>query len=147
MRKTVDELASQAALSLAEMGYVHATIQHYKTAWNKVKRWCAERGVVWFDPDQERQLIEDLGLDRNVLSPSERGMLRHVRSLLSLNDHGCLPSFSRRQPEEVPDQFRHVFGAYAAHLQQRGLAPATQRGLASVLRKGYVPWSGVVPDF
>lgn len=135
MRKTIDELASQAALKLAELGYAPGTIQHYKTTWNKVKRWCSERGLVWFDPDQELRLIEDLGLDGNVLSPGERSMLRHVRSLLSLNDHGCLPSFSRRQPDEVPDQFRNVFRTYATHLQQRGLAPVTRRGLASILRK------------
>lgn len=135
MRNSIDELASQAALRLAELGYVPGTIQHYRTAWNKVKRWCSERGVVSFDSDQERRLIEDLRLDGNVLSSSERSMLRRVRSLLSLNDDGGLPSFSRRQPDGVPDQFRHVFTAYAAHLQQRGLAPATRRGMASILRK------------
>lgn len=87
MRKILDELASQAALRLAELGYAPGTgtIQHYKTAWNKVKRWCSERGLVWFDPDQELRLIEDLGWMGMFFPPGERSMLRHIRTLLSLN--------------------------------------------------------------
>lgn len=117
------------------IGAPPSTIQRYKTAWNKVERWCCERGLVCFDADIEHDLIKDLGLDRNVLSPGERDLLRRVRSLLSLSEHECLPPFSRRRPDEVPDQFRHVFGTYMAHLEQRGLALSTRRCMASILRK------------
>lgn len=135
MRTTIDELISQAALMLAELGYVPETIRHYKKTWNTVRQWCSERGIECFDSDSELQLINDLGLNENILSPHERGMLRHIRMLLSLNEHGSLPSFSRRLPEPVPVRFRQLFDAYLADLQQRGLAPSTLRGQRSLLRK------------
>lgn len=134
MRKTVDELASQAGQRLAELGYGPGTIRKYRTSWNKVRRWCSERGVVWFGAAQELQLIEEMGLDANVLSRGDRQILRHVRTLLSVDDGGGLPSFSRPAPDAVPDRFRHVFHAYTSHLEQRRLAPATRRGQISLIR-------------
>jgi integrase/recombinase XerD len=135
MRKNIDELASQAGQMLAELGYKPGTIQHYKTTWNKARRWCSERGIEWFETDQEHQLLEDLGLNEDVLSPGNRIMLRHIRTLLSLDKDGCLPSFSRALPDDVPDRFRQVFDAYASHLEQRGLAHPTRLGQISVIRK------------
>lgn len=135
MRKNIDELASQAAEMLAGLGYTPGTIRHYKTTWNKAKRWCSERDVEWFDEGEEHQLIEDMGLNENVLSSGNRSLLRHIRALLSLNDDGGLPSFSRRLPDPVPERFRHAFGAYTTHLDQRGLALATRRGLVCVIRR------------
>lgn len=135
MRTTIDELISEAALKLAALGYVPGTIHHYKKTWNTVRRWCFERGIECFDSDYELQLINDLGLNENILSPRERGMLRHIRALLSLSEHGTLPSFSRRSPEPVPDQFRRLLEAYLEHLQQRGLALSTLRGQRSMLRR------------
>lgn len=135
MRKTIDELVARAGQVLAELGYVPGSIQHYQTTWNKVRGWCSGRGVVWFDSEQERLLLEDLGLNENVLSPRDRNMLRHIRALRSLDDHGILPSFSRRVPDDLPDQFRPIFGAYVAHLEQRGLALSTRGGQSSMIRK------------
>ena len=135
MNKNIDEIVSQAGRMLAELGYTSGTIQHYKGTWNKARRWCSERGIEWFDPDQEQQLLVDMGLNENVLSPGNRSTLRHVRTLLSLDKNGCLPSFSRALPEDVPDRFLHVFDAYVSHLQQRNLAPHTRRGQTCLIRK------------
>lgn len=135
MRKNIDEVASQAGQMLAELGYKPGAIQHYKTTWNKARRWCSERGIEWFETDQEHQLLEDLGLNEDALSPGNRSMLRHIRTLLSLDKVGCLPSFSRALPDDVPDRFRQVFDAYASHLEQRGLAHPTRLGQISVIRR------------
>ena len=135
MSKNIDELAAQAGQMLAELGYAHGTIQHYKNSWNKAKRWCSERGIEWFDTEQEQQFIEDMGLNEIVLSPQARNMLRYVRSLLSLDKDGCLPPFSRALTEDVPDRFRHVFDAYVALLQQRNLARSTIRGQSFLIKK------------
>lgn len=135
MRKNIDELASQAGQMLAELGYKPGTVQHYKTTWNKVRRWCSERGIEWFETDQEHQLLEDMGLNENVLSPDNRNMLRQIRTLLSLNESGDLPSFSSAVPAEVPEQFRRVFEAYRSDLEQRSLARSTRRAQISVIRK------------
>lgn len=135
MRKNIDELASQTGQRLAGLGYEPGTIRQYKTSWNKARRWCSERGIERFGADQELQMIEDMGLNENVLSRGDRKILRHIRTLLSVDEGGCLPSFSRPVSDDVPDRFRQVFEAYTCHLEQRRLAHATRLGQISVIRK------------
>ena len=135
MSKNIDELAAQAGQMLAELGYTPGTIQHYKSSWNKARRWCSERGIEWFDTEQEQQFILDRGLNENVLSGGHRKLLRHVRTLLSLDKDGCLPPYSRALLEDVPDRFRHIFDAYMSYLEQRNLARHTLRGQRSIIRK------------
>ncbi|GAB2866234.1 site-specific integrase [Yaniella soli] len=135
MRKNIDELMSQAAQMLAELGYKPSTVEHYERTWQKVKQWCVERQIAWFGVDEEYQLLEAWGLHENVLSASSRSMLRHIRTLRSLAEDGSLPAFSQARPEDVPVQFQEVFEAYSSHLEQRSLAQATRRGQVSVIRK------------
>lgn len=135
MSKNIDELAAQAGQMLAELGYAHGTIQHYKSSWNKARRWCSERGIELFDAEQEQQFIEDMELSGNVRSPRVRSMVRHVRTLLSLDKDGCLPAYSRDLAEDVPERFRHTFDAYLSYLEQRNLALPTLRGHECVIRK------------
>lgn len=135
MSKNIDELAVQAGQMLADLGYATCTIQHYEGSWNKVRRWCVERGIEWFDVEQEQQFIVDMALGGSVLSRGHRRLLRHVQTLLSLENDGCLPLYWRALPEELPDRFRHVFDAYVALLQQRNLARSTIRGQSSLIRK------------
>lgn len=90
--------------------------------------------IEYFETAQQHQLLEELGLIENILSPSQRGMLRHIRTLLSINDHDSLLAFSKPAPDEVPERFQHVFAAYRTHLNDRGLAVATQRGQTNMLR-------------
>ncbi|WP_343959605.1 hypothetical protein, partial [Yaniella flava] len=116
MRKNIDELMSQAAQMLAELGYKPSTVEHYERTWQKVKQWCVERQIAWFGVDEEHQLLEAWGLHENVLSPSSRSMLRHIRTLRSLAEDGSLPAFSQARPEDVPVQFQEVFEAYSSHL-------------------------------
>lgn len=89
----------------------------------------------WFDTEQEQQFFVDMGLNGNVLSRGHRKLLRHVRTLLSLDRDGCLPWFSRALSEDVPDRFRHDFDAYVSHLQQRSLARSSIRGRSCLIRK------------
>ncbi|NVM98495.1 tyrosine-type recombinase/integrase [Arthrobacter sp. SDTb3-6] len=135
MSKNIDELASQAGQMLAELGYMPGTIQHYKSSWNKARRWCSERDIKCFDREQEEQFIVDMGLNGNVLSRVNRKMLRQVRTLLSLDNDGCLPPYSRALSEDVPDRFRHVFDAYVSVLEQRSLARSSIRGQSCLIRK------------
>lgn len=135
MRKTVDELAAQAGRMLAEMGYKHSTIRHYMTTWNKVRRWCSDRGVEWFGADQEQLVVSDWGLAGDALSSADRKMLRQVRTLLSMDTHGSLPALSRSAPSSVPDRFRSAFEAYGSYLERRSLARATRSGQLSVIRQ------------
>lgn len=95
----------------------------------------ADALIECFDSEHELQLINDLGLNENILSPRERGMLRHIRVLLSLSELESLPTFSRRSPEPVPEQFLLLFDAYLEYLQQRGLARSTLRGQRCLLRR------------
>ena len=135
MGSTIDELAAQATLMLTERGYKPGTIQHYKTSWNKAKRWCSERGIERFGAAQEHQLIKDLGLNGKDLSPSNRNVLRHIRTLLSVADGGRLPVPARPMSGVVPARFRQVFDAYVSHLEQRPLEHATRLGQISIVRK------------
>lgn len=135
MNKTVDELAAQAGRMLADLGYEPGTIRRYTTTWNKVKKWCSERGIEWFGADQERRVIEDWGLEGNALSSTGRNTLRHIRTLLSVDVGGSLPAYSRSAPGSVPDRFRYAFEAYGAHLERRRLARATRLGQLSVIRR------------
>lgn len=135
MRKTIEELVTQAAQRLAELGYKSGTIQHYRVSWDKARRWCSERDLEWFGADEEHQLLEQMGLNENVLSPANRNVRRHIRALLSVENGGRLPALSRPAPEDLPDRFRRVFGAYASHLEQCRLAHATRRGQVSIIRK------------
>lgn len=135
MSKTVDELAAQAGCVLSDLGYAPTTIRRYATAWNKVRRWCSEHDVVWFDSDQERRVVEEFGLDGEVLSPAARSTLGHIRTLLSVDVDGSVPAYSRSTAVGVPDRFRAVFEAYVSDLERRGLARATQRGHLSVIRR------------
>lgn len=135
MRKTVNVLAAQAERKFAELGYELGTIRQYKTTWNKVRRWCSSRGIEGFGTDEELQLIDDMGLAENVLTPGDRKMLRNIRTLLSVDQGGYLPSFSRPLSGEVPERLRSVFEAYSSHLVQRRLAPGTRRGHICVIKK------------
>ncbi len=135
MTNNINELISQASQQLAELGYKPSTIQRFERSWKKIRRWCLNHHTDQFGTDQEQQLLKEMGLDENILSPGNRSLLRYIRSLLTLNEHGTLPAFSRPQPEAVPTRFSDVFTAYISHLQQRGLASATQRGTVSVIRK------------
>lgn len=135
MSRNIDELAARAGQRLAELGYAPGTIQQYKSSWNKARRWCSERGIEWFDTEQEQQFIVDMGLSGNVLSRGQRKVLRHVRTLLSLDKDGCLPPYSRVLAEDVPDRFRHILDAYMGHLEQRNLARHTLRGQECIIRK------------
>lgn len=135
MRKSVDELVIQAGRVLAEFGYAPSTIGHYTTTWNKVRRWCCQHGIESFGADQERRIVEDWGLGGDALSPVGRSMLRHVRTLLSVEVVGTLPALSRTAPRSVPDRFRSAFEAYGSYLERRRLARATRSGQLSVLRK------------
>jgi hypothetical protein len=131
MNRNIDELASHAGQLLAELGDMPGTIQHYKSSWNKARRWCSERGIECFDREEEEQFIVDMGLNENVLSRVNRKLLRQVWTLLSLDNDGCLPSFSRPLPEDVPDRFRHVFDVYVSFLEQRSLDGHTYTSLAA----------------
>lgn len=135
MCKTVHELAEQAGRMLTQLGYKHSTIRRYTTTWNKVRRWCSGRDVEWFGADQERRLVDDWGLEGDLLSPAARNTLRHVRTLLSVDTDGSLPAFSRSAPESVPDRFRYAFDSYSTYLEQRSLARATRSGQLSVIRR------------
>lgn len=135
MRKTVDELAARAGRMLAEMGYRPSTIRRYTTTWNKVRRWCSDRGIEWFGADQERLVVNDWGLAVDVLSSADRNTLRHVRTLLLMDTDGSLPALSRSAPGSVPDRFRSAFEAYGSYLERRRLARATRSGQLSVVRK------------
>lgn len=134
MRKSVDELVTQAGCALAELGYAPSTIRRYATTWNKVRRWCSLHGVECFGADQEQQVIEGLGLDGDPLSTPGRGALRHIRTLLSVDAEGTVPAVSRSAPG-VPKRFERVFGEYVAHLEGRRLAHSTQLGQLSIIRK------------
>ncbi|WP_346926962.1 hypothetical protein [uncultured Arthrobacter sp.] len=89
MRKTIEELVTQAAQTLAELGYKSGTIQHYRVSWGKARRWCSERDLEWFGADEEHHLLEQMGLNENVLSPANRNVLRHIRAR-KRDDHGDL---------------------------------------------------------
>jgi site-specific recombinase XerD len=135
MRKTIEELETQAAQMLAKLGYKSGTIESYRASWGKARRWCSQRGVEWFGADEEHQLFEQLGLNENVLSPANRAVRRHIRALLSVENDGCLPGLSRPAPDDLPDRFGQVFEAYASQLEQRRLAHATRLGQVSLIRK------------
>lgn len=135
MRRTIDELVTQAGQKLTESGYKPSTIQRYKASWNKARRWCWERGIEHFGAEQEHQLLEGMGLLDERLSPGGRHRLRHIRTLRSVDENGALPPWSRPAAENVPQRFQQVFAAYISHLEQRGLSCATQRGQTSVIRK------------
>ncbi|MFG3399453.1 tyrosine-type recombinase/integrase [Streptomyces parvus] len=135
MSKTVDELAVQAGRVLSDLGYAPTTIRRYRTAWNKVRRWSSEHDVVWFDAAQERRVVEEFGLDGEVLTPTARSTLRHIRTLLAVDMAGSVPAYSKSEPVAVPDRFRDVFEGYASYLERRGLARVTQRGQLCVIRR------------
>lgn len=135
MTNNINELISQASQQLAELGYQPSTIQRFEQSWKKIRHWCRNHNTDLFGTDQERQLLHEMGLDENILSPGNRSLRRHIRSLLTLNEYGTLPAYSRPEPESVPTRFSDVFDAWTSHLQQRGLALATQRGTVSVIRK------------
>ena len=72
MNKTVDDLAAQAGRVLGELGYL--LIRRYTATWNKVRRWCARRGVERFDVEQERLVVVDWGLDGEELDTAATGI-------------------------------------------------------------------------
>ncbi len=135
MNKTVDDLAAQAGRVLGELGYSPTTIRRYTATWNKVRRWCARRGVERFDVEQERLVVVDWGLDGEELDTAATGRLRCVRTLLSVEATGRPPAMSKRAPAGVPDRFRSAFDGYGLFLEERGLARATRSGQLSVLRR------------
>lgn len=145
MTNTINELISQARQQLAELGYKPSTIQRFERSWKKIRNWCRNHNTDIFGTDQERQLLHDMGLDENILSPGNRSLRRHIRSLRTLTEHGTLPACSRPTPEAVPTRFRDVFHAWTSHLHQRDLAVATQRGTISIIRKFLI--SLTVNDF
>ena len=98
MQKIVDELVTQAGRVLAELGYAPSTIRRYATTWNKVRRWCSQHGIERFGADQEQHVIQGLGLDGDALSTPGREALRHIRTLLSVDEEGAVPAVSRSAP-------------------------------------------------
>lgn len=134
MQKIVDELVTQAGRVLAELGYAPSTIRRYATTWNKVRRWCSQHGIERFGADQEQHVIQGLGLDGDALSTPGREALRHIRTLLSVDEEGAVPAVSRSAPG-VPERFCGVFDAYAAQLEGRHLAISTRRAQLSVIRR------------
>lgn len=134
MRKTIDELVIQAGRVLAELGYAPSTIRRYTTTWNKVRRWCSEHGIDSFGADQEQHVVAGLGIGGDARPAGRCEALRHVRTLLSVDEGGAVPAVSRSAPG-VPERFGGVFDAFASHVEGRRLAPSTRRGHLSVIRK------------
>lgn len=135
MKKTIEELVAQADQRLTELGYKSGTVQHYRVSWGKARRWCSELDIECFGKSEEHQLLEEMGLNEDALSPANRNVLRHIRTLLSVDRDGSLPPLSRPVPDDVPDRFRQIFGAYASHLEQRRLAHPTRLGRISIIRR------------
>ncbi|MGO9156596.1 tyrosine-type recombinase/integrase [Mycobacterium sp.] len=129
----VDGLAAQAGAFMVGAGYSPGSRASYQRMWDQFGEYCAVSGVRHLDREAADRFCAAAGADG-----VEQWQVFYRRALGCLFDAAETGRFALRAGRgriPVPEVFTAEFEAYASSLTGRGLAEATLRAKAGMLRR------------
>jgi integrase len=130
---TVEELAAQAAAFMVGTGYSPGSRASYQRVWDQFGEYCAESGGRHPDREAAARFCAAAGADG--VEQWQVFYRRAVSCLFDVAETGRFALRAGRGRIPVPEVFRAELEAYASSLAGRGLAVATLRAKAGMLRR------------
>ena len=129
----VTGMAAQAAAFMLRAGYSPGSLRSYRRIWVQFGEYCALSGV--HDPDRETAARFCTAVGADGAEHWQVSCRRVVGCLFDVVETGRFALRAGRGRVLVPEAFTAEFEAYASSLAGRGLADATVRAKAGMLRR------------
>lgn len=129
----VTEMAARGAAFMERAGYSSGSVGSYRRVWGQFVEYCAASGVL--DPDREDAARFCVAVGADGAEQWQVFYRRVVACLFDVVETGRFALRAGRGRVLVPEVFAAEFEAYASSLSGRGLAEATVRAKAGMLRR------------
>jgi hypothetical protein len=105
-------LVLQARQFLERKRYSPSTLKLYEDSWASVLCFCEKHGIEQFDSTALTAFLEEAGLNGCSLTPHQISEMLHAKCLISIEEHGAMPTKEHKQQYPLPERFIDVLEEY-----------------------------------